>query len=354
MSLNRRTNHHATSYIYAPDKQPIKWPLHQGDPYIYVSFSYALFQQFFEKQLFDRRTDLPEIMQLQAFDPDVIALLQKIAETEWLEKAELPIRFLTSDSHEILDKNVYFILADLNLDSERAYTFMTTYPHLTNMRFTALQDIKTDTITPKDIYMFLHESMHGILGAKHFRPYDPGDYAPFITEKSPQNDLDCAKTVMAYEEDCKVVVDHPIPTHVLDGEGDLLFIKNLPNPFNYPTTLGELDIEAARLFNERWFTEHSALDITETQASMSKPSSTALVLRKLTQVVNYSLNKAERAVTAYAESVVSGCPSYFPPPQSSAHLNFWSTSTPYTNESLCPLISVAPPALGYSPTFLLD
>ena len=326
------------SHIYSPRDNPIKWEKNQDDPFIYLSFSYEQFKAAFEWLM--QQTNHHFVsgdVQFQSLDVEVISELEKIARIEWLEKAKLPIKFLPSDisGEEIRDKNVYFVFADLTLSSERAFTSMSTHPLFSRMRFSTLRNIKIADLTPKDIYIFLHEGMHGILGAKHFRPYDRSDYGPFTAAASGKSELDCSNTVLAYEEDCSIVRDNRITAHIYDDEGVYLRSEEVPNIFNYPVTLGELDLAAAEVFNLEWTAQQTEADtLPQLKQVVSQEtffqstihtmrSSTACILSKIKNTASEYADKFETAAKSYALDVKTTCPSYFPPEQSIMHLHYW-------------------------------
>lgn len=380
MTTNR---HSKTSYIYS-ETNPYQWIENPEDPFIYISFSYKQFKKtYMNLPNWKNAGQSKEYFDLH---PSVIEKFEKMIEKEFVQKAGLPVKYLSTDEDigEIFNKNVYFLVVDPELTFEKAYTLASQHAILSSVKISAFRDIKPDDLTSKDKYILLHEGMHGLIGAKHFRPYDFEDADPFITDDA-DIDLNCLNTVIAYDEDCPPVLNDPLPLYTFDGEGNLIGNSTIPNIYNYPTQLGEIDLEAARIFNNKWkernllpdlptstksaassyvsplkqlfswvqgkFTETPSSQVKSTQITISSTQSIFLTLK---MKINNVIDSVEEKSKSYSRSVVTECECYFPPRTSVAYLNYWTTSPLEKNATLCNIQTTSPSlAIGFTPMLKL-
>lgn len=325
-------------YDQNDDQNESIWRPNPRDPFIYISFSkHHLTKTYGADKLYQlhahRNTS-------QAFDEDGIRKCKEIIKKEWIERAGVPIKFLSdnSSSEEVQSKNVIFVLEDSELVSlgtaqallsDKEYErmmagwekFRASYKIVTLKPF-----CKAEVLSRHETYVLLHELAHAITESKHFKPHDPGDVPPYCN-------LDCTQSVMAYSEDC---IPIGLAAEFLFNRTAFLFASDDDEQFKKfrdlihrvvceevsPIELGYLDLAAAQQFKKNWEERNKAAQASEIQTlkAMIVPLYSCAIdtcikapFRYISNAVNDCFDYILDAAQNYATDVVNTCPSYFPP-----------------------------------------
>ena len=244
------------------------WRANPADPFIYISFSAKQFYSAFSTDkvanYLYHYAESGEVAPSVDLEEGVRAKYQDILTQEWIIKAKVPVRFLPDNTpiDEVKSKNVVFMLGK-NIKMFSILTMPMTFPHVdwseenvpAQYKITHFGKLTVASLTNKDINIMLHESFHTMIGGKHFKPYDRVDKPPYNMS------MTCLDSVMAYQDSCPPVTAVEIREFPV-SEFPMGVRRDDPRPEiqrkvakmdrAFPTTLGTSDLEAAKVFTERW------------------------------------------------------------------------------------------------------
>jgi hypothetical protein len=297
------------------------WRPNSNDPYIYISFDLTQLNTYEE---LDTIKSLQNEFGVSQIKTQVLHKLIQILQQEWIEKAKLPIRFLSKEAsaEEVIKKNVCFIISTnltplemenklgrLELDTTNGALDIanqgTYYSHFKVIRIPKLPSL--DHIDNGIIQQYLHELGHALCELKHFKKYSKDDQPPF------SNAMTCEDSVMSYWDTCP-----PILKAMKENPYDRELWKA-----KYPTTLGPVDLAAAVEFIDEFkarnlkhagqlktlgYDPYLIPTLRNSQAADRELSIAPMEMSYLAAWVNYF----EESLLAYAKDVVDSCPSYFP------------------------------------------
>lgn len=267
-----------TQFVRYADPENL-WCPRPNDPYIYISFSTKIFYQ-----VYGGKTGVAE--GFEDFDDARIMKIKEIIQNEWINKGNLPLRYLprNADIRDIQNKNVYCIGrgnwtveqlrardSNFGIITRRVRNRTGVVAMYTSFPNWSLSELNI----PKYIFEFLHESMHALIEGKHFKKYDS-------TDREPYNDtMTCEQSVMSHLQTCPAITNQTNKFFARFPQGTTV-AKMLADPSwseyrkmhidtAYPRQLGLVDIEAAQEFNADWAKRNAESATKQQQLNPVKP-----------------------------------------------------------------------------------
>lgn len=269
------------------------WRPRPNDPFIYISFSADLF-----KKVYGSDPNVDKQFKKWGFTnqkENVIAYIKALIEKEWGEKAGLPIKFLPDDIsvEEAKEKNIVFAISS-NKSLEQSMKEGNTFSTLSAIKkLAAYKFIRIPKLTDEDlkdneaVASIVHEFGHAIAELKHPMKSQDDDVGPFCY-------VDCSESVMGYQSECnaykKKIVDLNIVNRDIFDPDPVLQAKLKEANKEIPITVGEVDIAAAKMFNESW--EKRNKKAKKDQDSESASENFKEELRESTKGLNSSSTKS--------------------------------------------------------------
>lgn len=255
-------------YKYIVDNlKPLLWRPNE-DMTVYISFNPKLLYETYGKEIDVEQKDNQFIANENAifeqYDKNVIEVYKTTLENEWGKRAGIPMKFIDNATPDFIrSKNVLFIAAEIPTEDTGRYTSGTTHsffsPHTTDKsigitkyceyRLILMLPVTKDKIKNFHINTLLHEVGHAF-ELKHPLNYDDNERGPF-------KQIDCSKTIMAYDTDCEQVLEAKRKNLGYTEISSMDFINKKAHKYikvlnAYPTSLGRVDIEAAKHKINEW------------------------------------------------------------------------------------------------------
>jgi len=252
------------------------WHTNPYDPYIYISFSAEQLLKAYPKKIFVEAAFRG--FHTHSLSSELINQYKSLIVEEWINKAHLPIRFLTGKESptEIRSKNVCFVIEkgiSIEREIKLSGALLSTTIHgveqpntmeeasaannPSKCKYVLIPDripfYRNKPLGADEKQTFLHETGHAIAAFKHPMPYQTQSerppYCPSLT---------CKETVMVVSKgNCPPVLKKeaellgPKVIHILDPDPENQNIyKNILSA--YPDTLGIVDLAAAEAFRKDW------------------------------------------------------------------------------------------------------
>lgn len=243
-----------TKYIRYPESGSIVNWRPTASPYLYVSFDLDQLLETWGETAFAQSV----LNQYGAgqFPKPVLDELKKLLQEEWIDKAQLPVKFLDKNAKgaEIFCKNVCFIVSmDFPEDELRkrvGNAFMDTTSSaldidgagVSQSYYKIIRVPKLQKIQDMNNWLrqaFLHEIGHALCELKHFKHYNEDDKKPY------SKIMTCEHSVMSYHDTCPRVLKKY-------QETNNIVLANM----EFPVVLGPVDLAAAAEFREAFIKRH--------------------------------------------------------------------------------------------------